>query len=69
MAERVRALETWSSGHEKQCGERYALLMKVIGFGGALILVAATFAMNRLSSQQDAQMALLRQVAEASARH
>jgi hypothetical protein len=65
MGERVAKLESWSAGHEKQCSERYALLMKVISAGAAIALAVAVYGMNRLSGQQDAQMQLLQQLAKA----
>jgi len=38
----MATVETWITEHDKVCGERFNLLLKVIGFGGMVILAVVS---------------------------
>ena len=68
LGERMATVEEWQIGHEKLCADRYNLLLKVISFGGALVLLAATWSLNNITQGQKEQTRILQtlrvQVAE-----
>lgn len=41
IGERMATLEAWSSGHDKICGDRYRLLMRVITAGISILIAVA----------------------------
>jgi hypothetical protein len=66
MERRVTILERDFSNHQRDCARNWALLMKVIGFGGALALTTIIgvggWSLNRLYEAQQQQTAALQQL-------
>jgi hypothetical protein len=56
----MASVETWQSEHEKVCGDRYQLLMRVIAAGVTVLIAVASFGLANLYSGQQEQMRLLR---------
>lgn len=59
MGERVQAVESWIKGHEKICGDRYRLLMMVIGIGGTMLVSVAGWGLMQVHADQQTQIQML----------
>lgn len=59
MGERMATAESWIVGHEKICGDRYRLLLSVIGVGGTIIIGVAGWGLNQVHEDQKAQFQML----------
>lgn len=72
IPERVRAVETWQSEHEKACAARWGLLLKVIGWGGGLaasaVLGVAAWGLNTIHEGQQQQIQMLQQIQREAAK-
>ena len=66
MERRVTILERDMANHLKECARNWSLLMKVIGWGGALavstIIGIGGWSLNRLYEGQQQQNAALQQI-------
>lgn len=59
----MATVEEWIGGHEKICGDRYRLLMSVIGVGGTIILSVAGWGLKTVHDDQHEQVEMLRGLA------
>lgn len=66
MSERMLLVENWQGRHEKDCADRWGLLIKMIGWGGSLAFMTtlglASWGLNRLYEGQQAQNQVLREL-------
>ena len=66
MPERMTAVETWQSEHEKACAARWGLLLQVIGWGGSLAFITtlgvAGFGLKSIYDGQQKQLDSLREL-------
>lgn len=66
MERRVTRVEVWQVNHDKVCAARWGVLIKLIGWGGALALTTVIgiggWGLNRLYDAQQQQNAALQQL-------
>lgn len=66
MGERIAAVETWQSEHERACSTRWGVLIKMLGWGGSLafitVLSVASWGITKLYDGQQQQNQMLQQL-------
>ncbi len=66
MERRVTTVENWQTNHDKVCATRWGILIRLIGWGGAVAVSAiigiAGWGMNRLYDAQQQQNAAIQQL-------
>lgn len=66
MERRVTTVENWQRAHDQICASRWGILIKLIGWGGALamttIIGIGGWSLNRLYEGQLQQNAVLQQI-------
>lgn len=63
MGERMATVESWVINHEKVCGDRYRVLMKVISGGVSIIVAVAGWGLLQVYQNQTHQLDLLQELA------
>ena len=59
LGERMATAETWIVEHDKVCSDRFSLLLKVIGFGGMVILAVVSGGVGLFHEEQTHQTQIL----------
>lgn len=66
MERRITMVESWQKNHDAVCAARWGILIKLIGWGGALamttIIGIGGWSLNRLYEGQQAQNTALQQL-------